>query len=165
MDNDDIQAHGRLCIIGNMELLSSDDSTNQERYFRQFPNARIYGGTHNFSFYRLRPISIRYIGGFGAIHWFEPNDFLIDNPFQGKAEEAIIDHMNKDHQKAMVGYCESYKQMNISTKDEIRMASIDSMGFDLFVNQKKVRFDFDSPVFDSAAARKALVAMVKNNRS
>ncbi|MFT5823761.1 MAG: putative heme iron utilization protein [Crocinitomix sp.] len=160
-DNDDIQAHGRISIVGNMELLGKDEKFVEERYFRHFSNAKGYGGTHSFSFYKLQPITVRYIGGFGAIHWIEPVDFLNQNPFAGAAETAVTEHMNKDHQDSMVKYCQQYKNMELGNDDQLRMVGIDSAGFDLFVNQQKVRFEFPAPVANAQEARAALVAMSK----
>jgi len=112
-------------------------------------------------FYRLRPISLRFIAGFGSIHWFDPSDFLIGNPFQGKEEVKIVDHMNKDHQTDLVRYCKKYKEINIITDSDVRMVGIDGLGFDVFVKDVKVRFDFDQPVANTNEAREALVALSK----
>jgi len=164
MDNNDVQSNGRLCIIGNMERLSNDETDVKERYYRHFPNSRTYNVVHDFLFYRLRPISLRYIGGFGKIHWFNPSDFLINNPFQGKGEDRVIDHMNEDHHKDLVLYCDHYKKISIASDDTVRMVGIDSLGFDVFVNDKKVRFDFKQPVTNALEAREALVALSKGAR-
>jgi putative heme iron utilization protein len=160
-DSDDIQAHGRITVIGQMEALNSAEKEVAERYYRHFPNSRTYASTHDFSFYRLKPISIRYIGGFGAIHWIEPTDFLVDNPFKGPAEMAVVGHMNADHQEAMRNYCEHYKSINLKAEDRVQMVGIDSEGFDVYVNKTKVRFDFDQPVTNAQEARMALVALSK----
>jgi heme iron utilization protein len=75
MEGEDVQANGRICLIGHMEELLSTEKEVMERYYVQFPKSRSYDATHSFSFYRLAPISIRYIGGFGQIHWFTPEEF------------------------------------------------------------------------------------------
>lgn len=75
MDGEDVQATGRICIVGHMKELLSEEKEIMERYYVQFPNSRSYDATHSFSFYRLTPVSIRYIGGFGQIHWFTPEEF------------------------------------------------------------------------------------------
>lgn len=163
-DSNDVQSNGRLCIIGNAELLPESQSAAQERYYRHFPNSRGYQGTHDFSFYRINPISIRYIGGFGAIHWFEPKEFLIGNPFHAKGEERVVDHMNEDHMKDLHLYCTHYKQMTLEADDQVRMAGIDALGFDVFVNNRKVRFNFDQPISNAGEARAAMVALSKGAR-
>lgn len=161
MDNEDVQSNGRLCVIGNMELLPTIETDVKERYYRHFPNSKTYNTAHDFFFYRLLPISIRYIGGFGKIYWFDPLEFLINNPFQGNDENKMTDHMNKDHQKDLVSYCERYKKMSMVLNANVRMVGIDSLGFDVFVNDKKVRFDFEQPVKNALDAREALVALSK----
>lgn len=158
-ENNDVQSNGRLCIIGNMEQLENDEEHTKERYYRHFPKSRGYSQTHNFFFYRLRPISVRFIGGFGAIHWVEPSDFLIENPFHGQGEERVINHMNEDHLKDLISYCEFYKSMSIDSTDTVRMVGIDRWGFDVFVNDKKVRFNLESPISNATEARESLVAM------
>lgn len=159
-DNTDVQANGRLSVIGNMKLLTAEDEVF-ERYYQHFPKSRAYSNTHNFSFYRLRPIAIRYIGGFGAIHWLEASDFLIKNPFHAQGEGSIVAHMNEDHHKDLVSYCVHYKQMTISPEDTVRMAGIDGLGFDVFVNEQKVRFSFDQAISNAGEARAAMVALSK----
>lgn len=163
-DSNDVQSNGRLGIIGHAEPLPEEQKDAEERYYRHFPNSRGYHGTHNFSFYRIKPVSIRYIGGFGAIHWFEPADFLISNPFQSKGEDRVVDHMNEDHMKDLHLYCTHYKQMDIGTVDKVRMVGIDALGFDVFVNNQKVRFNFDSPISNAGEARAAMVALSKGAR-
>ena len=119
---------------------------------------------HDFSLYRLSPTQYRYIGGFGAIHWFDPEKVLLSNPFHGKGEDYIVDHMNEDHQKDLIGYCQHYKQMDVSPEDMVRMVSIDAWGFDVFANDKKVRFNFDAAISNAKEAREALVALSKGMR-
>lgn len=160
-ESNDVQANGRLCIVGNMKPLSDDKTEVEERYYRYFPNSKSYHQSHDFSFYYLEPVSVRYIGGFGAIHWLEPSDFLVRNPFHGDDEVAIVDHMNKDHQKNLVNYCEHFKSMHIKPDDVVRMVGIDAFGFDVSVNDSKIRFDLETPISNGVEARKALVDMAK----
>lgn len=160
MDSEEVQSNGRLCLVGNMEHVDPADSESQQRYFRHFPGSSEYSKTHNFSFYHLSIISIRYIRGFGSIHWLEPTDFAIQNPFDGH-EISIVDHMNEDHLKSLRSYCEYYKKLTIEPQDQVRMASIDGLGFDVFVNTKKVRFNFDNPITNAEEARAAMVGLSK----
>ena len=159
-ENDDVQANSRLCIIGDMEKLPEGHEAEIDRYYRHFPKSKGYHEAHDFSFYRLKPVSVRYIGGFGNIHWINPVDFNMANPFDGKGESYIVDHMNEDHQKDLVMYCEHFKQIR-ATDADVRMVGIDQEGFDVFIADRKVRFNFDHAVTDAKAARMALVAMSK----
>ena len=158
---DRVQANARLCLTGHMEVLADDETANKERYYANFPASRAYHETHSFQFYRLRPISVRYIGGFGNIHWLEPADFNPINPFHGPDESRVVNHMNEDHREALVSYCEHYQGMTLSPEDEVRMTGIDGTGFDVFVNDQKVRFDFGQPISTAMEAREAMVALSK----
>lgn len=164
ISDDDVQAKGRLCIIGRMEKLPSDSEAVKASYFRYFPQAEKYGQAHDFSFYYLDPISVRYIGGFGAIYWVEPDQFLHTNPFQGKAEMRIIDHMNADHHDSLIRYLSHYKGIEVSADAQVQMVGINDLGFDLTIDKKKVRFEFEAPIEDAVQAREALVAMAKAAR-
>ena len=66
---DDVQAHGRVCLVGNMVALPTGHEALHEKYYRYFPKSRDYHTAHNFNFYQLQLRSIRYIGGFGKIYW------------------------------------------------------------------------------------------------
>ena len=72
----DVQANARLCITGLMLALPAGEDIVREDYHRRFPESRQYVRLLDFSFYRLDPVAVRYIAGFGVIHWFEPADFF-----------------------------------------------------------------------------------------
>ena len=154
-----VQANARLCIVGRMETLEGDEKEVRERYHRHFPESRSYIEMLDFSFYRLIPSAVRYIAGFAAIHWLEPKEVFVDNPFHAKGEERIVAHMNEDHRDALVRYCQHHKQLQMENTDVVRMVGIDSEGFDVFVNERKVRFDFTTPVRNAGEARAALVEL------
>lgn len=162
---EDVQATGRICILGNMTPIEEAEDEIKKRYYRHFPKSKGYDEMHDFSFYRLKPVSYRYIGGFGAIHWFQPEEILLPNPFHGKGEDRIVEHMNEDHLHNLIHYCEQYKGMQIAEDDQVNMVGIDALGFDLFVNDTKVRFEFEAAIQTAAEARKALVKMATHRNS
>ena len=150
--SDDVQARGRLTCIANAQPVSDDEAGFRERYFRYFPSAREYELTHDFAFFRLELVRLRFIGGFGQIYWVEPGQFRTANPFSPQQESRIIEHMNKDHADALRHYAGGVPAV---------MTGIDAEGFDLFASGKKVRLEFNVPVYDMEQARQALVAMAK----
>jgi heme iron utilization protein len=154
---EDPQAGSRLTWIGNAEVIDPSETHIRERYLRYFPSAESYFETHDFSFYRIRLRRARFIGGFGQIFWIEPDSMLLDNPFR-KTERGIVDHMNRDHQKALVHYCKTFGGVEI---DAVTMTGIDSEGFDLLADKRKLRIDFDSPIYTSEEARGALVKLAR----
>lgn len=154
---DDPQASSRLTWIGDAELIAPSDTEIRLRYLGYFPSAESYFETHDFSFYRIRLRRARFIGGFGHIYWIEPDAMLIRNPFR-KAERSIVEHMNQDHQQALFHYCEVLKGV---TANAVTMTGIDSEGFDMLADQRKLRIDFDSAISTVEEARAILVRLAR----
>jgi len=113
----------------------------KKRYYSYFPESKSYGEAHDFSFYRLEPARIRFIGGFGEIYWVEPPEFERLNPFTSNEEEGIISHMNKDHSEAMKDYCRFFKKLESPGRKDPVMAGIDGEGFDLIVDKRLLYTD------------------------
>lgn len=154
-DSDDVQARGRLTIVAKAHSVGEDDARVRQRYFNYFPSSRQYQDTHDFAFFRLEPVRVRFIGGFGQIYWLEPSEFMVRNPFSLQQEMRIVDHMNQDHAESLAHYALGQAAV---------MTGIDCEGFDMLVLDKKVRLDFDSPIHTMDEARQALVAMTKKSR-
>lgn len=154
---DDPQSSSRLTWIGDAEPVDPSDTESRDRYLRYFPSAESYFETHDFSFYRVRLRRARFIGGFGRIFWIEPDAMLIKNPFR-ESEKGIIDHMNRDHQQALFHYC---KLLGNAGVEAVTMTGIDSEGFDLLGDGRKLRIDFDSPIQTPEEARANLVRLAR----
>jgi len=154
---DDPQAASRLTWIGDAESIDPSDADSRDRYLRYFPSAESYFQTHDFSFYRVGLRRARFIGGFGEIYWIEPDAMLARNPFR-ETEKGIVDHMNQDHQKALIHYCKVLKDVETS---DVAMTGIDSEGLDMLAGKRKLRIDFDSPISTPEQARKELVRLAR----
>lgn len=157
----DVQARSRLTYIARAERLEPAPEDGARRYDRHFPWSRDYHRTHGFAFFRLAPVRLRWIGGFGDIRWIEPEDFTLPNPFTPQQEAAIVEHMNDDHQEAMRRYCRRFKGLACDDGEDVRLAGIDAEGFDLLLDQRLLRFTFDEPVANPGEARQRLVAMAR----
>ena len=138
--------------MANARPVPTDETAVRERYFRYFPSARQYELTHDFEFFRLELVRVRFIGGFGEIYWVEPDEFTMKNPFSFPRESRIIEHMNNDHADALRRYAGGAPAT---------MVGIDAEGFDLLASGKKLRLEFDTPVHTMDEARQALIAMAK----
>lgn len=156
----DAQASGRLTWIGDAERLPESDSAARRRYLAFFPQAESYFQMHDFALYALRLKRARFIGGFGRIHWIEPHDMVLANPL-ADIEEGIVAHMNQDHHDSLVDYCRVLKGVEA---ENVRMAGMDSEGFDMLADQQKLRFDFEAPVTTAEDARAVLVKMARECR-
>ena len=159
-DADDSQTVGRITYIANAEKLNDGDTDSMERYYSYFPQSRGYHQTHDFDFYQLQPVRIRFIGGFGQIYWVEKEEFLLDNPFSFEEEKSMIDHMNVDHIEAIKHYCNAHG-ITCSADDIPLMVGIDREGFNLRCGARIHRIDFIEPVMTAGEVRKALVEMAK----
>ena len=155
---DDPQAGSRLTWIGDAESIDSSDAESRHRYLRYFPSAESYFEAHDFSFYRISLRRARFIGGFGQIYWIEPGTMLLTNPFR-ETERNIIEHMNHDHHKALVHYAGVLGAREV---DSISMTGIDSEGFDMLADKRKLRMDFDSAIFTVEDARATLVKLARS---
>lgn len=159
-DADDSQTVGRVTYIGDAELIDQHDSDSAERYYNYFPQSRGYHQTHDFDFYCIKPVRVRFIGGFGQIYWIEKEDFLLSNPFSLDEEQQMLDHMNADHLAAIQHYCDTFKIDYETTLDPV-MIGIDSEGFHLRLGSRIHRINFTESVATAAEVRKTLVAMAK----
>lgn len=155
---DDPQSGSRLTWIGDAESIDPSDTQSRDRYLRYFPSAESYFQTHDFSFYRIGLRRARFIGGFGQIYWIEPDAMLVKNPFR-ETERGIVEHMNRDHQKALFHYC---KVVSVPAVEAVTMTGIDSEGFDMLADGRKLRIDFESPVSTVEDARKRLVRLARS---
>ena len=152
-----IQTQGRVTALGDAKLEPEREQTGL-RYLRYFPEAAGYFAMHDFSFYRISPKSIRYIGGFGRIHWVDMENYTVQHYPLIEEESGVVEHMNSDHQDTMRNYCNHYRQY---TALDVAMLGIDIDGFDVRADDRVFRFDFAQPVTDAQQARKALVEMAR----
>jgi putative heme iron utilization protein len=152
-NSDDVQAQGRVTCIANARPIGREEVSVSDRYFRYYPSARQYDQTHDFSFFRLELVRVRFIAGFGQIYWVEAGEFMSKNPFSAAQELQIIQHMNNDHREALRHYCKG---------DSADMIGIDAHGFDVLKAGKKVRFTFETQIRNMAEARQTLITMAKS---
>jgi heme iron utilization protein len=76
---EDMQSTGRVTLIGQATPLPDKDHLGP-RYLQIFPQAAEYFALHDFGFWRIQPTRIRWIGGFGRIHWIEAEAWLNATP-------------------------------------------------------------------------------------
>lgn len=159
-DNPDIQSQGRITVVGAAQPVP-DKLQAGKRYLRYFSEARNLFAMNDFSFYRIVPQTLRYIGGFGKIHWVAADSYLLPSyPLIGQ-EDDVIAHMNADHRDTLHRYCQQFHQCAALA---VEMLGIDCDGFDLRADGRILRVDFAEMVQDAQQARHALVAMAQEAR-
>jgi putative heme iron utilization protein len=140
-------------------------------YSSKFPDSADYFSAHDFSLYRVVTTQVRYIGGFGDIHWMTA-EALVDYTAESEIDplashiSGICNHMNEDHPDSLVLMVERLAGINAQSA---RMIHVDSHGFDVIAIQdgahKQVRLKFGSPVSSSDETRRAMVNLVQQARS
>lgn len=154
----DVQAAGRLSVLANARELSAEEAAESSaRYLRFFPEARGYFSTHAFRFWALTPHKLRYIGGFGRIHWLDPDRSLASNPFFGSLELRATTHMNEDHADALQKYCR-YNHID-TTGREVAMVGVDPHALYLRVDAQLHRLPFRQPISTADDLRHETIAM------
>jgi putative heme iron utilization protein len=156
-NNLDIQSQGRVSMVGEARQVM-DKPYLGARYLRHFPEVACYFTMRDFSFYRIMPQTLRYIGGFGKIHWVAANSYLVPCYPLIEQEADVIAHMNSDHCDTMRRYCQHFHQCEAL---DVEMLGIDCDGFDVRADGQHMRFDFEEMVLDAQQARRALVKMAK----
>ncbi len=159
----DQQAAGRVTLVGDAEKLAHADADSMSRYYTYYPHARDYHKTHGFDFYVIKPKRIRFIGGFGRIHWLDKEVFLKPNIFCFDEESRIIEHMNDDHADAVKHYCD-IENIDTTIDDKPVMVGIDAEGIHIRIDSAIHRVAFPEPIQDSKDARKALVEMSRQGQ-
>ncbi len=160
---EDIQAKGRLTVMGRAsQVPEAELGDAAARYLAKLPSAEEYFDTHDFSFYRISVEHLRYIGGFGKIHWLDPTEYQkkhSDDPL-AHGQKPIIAHMNEDHEEAMSLWCKAFRALE---PKHVEMRSVDRWGTDLDVDGRRVRFDFDREA-TMETIRQIVVAMTVDAR-
>ena len=166
-DGDPLGA-ARATLIGNAETVPQQDLASvRETYLARHENSRYWVDFADFSFFRLHPIDIYYVGGFGVMGWVEATDYAgaAPDPLAGSAP-GILAHMNADHVDAMILLARTYAQLEAT---EATMTSVDRLGFSLRLKtnegMKGARINFATEVTTPQETRKALVEMVRQAKA
>lgn len=157
-----VQTDARATLIADAEPVPADQvDAASERYYRYFPDASGYHTELDFVFFRLKVKTVRYIGGFGQIHWLSP-ELLTANPFTPEQEQGIVGHMNEDHADAVALY---WMHAGLpATESAPVMVAIDGELLVMRADARLAAIPLINPVNTPTEARQCLVAMVKAAR-
>ncbi len=164
---DDSQASARVTILAES---SWDDvsQSDEERYFKLFPQAAKYQNTHDFRFYTLKTTRVRYIGGFGEIYWFSKGEWVSDYTDISGMEEGMIEHMHNDHLDALAEIIADAKGEKPSDQS-VAMLTIFPEGFHYAKtgsDPQSVEFiAFMEPITEHYSGRKAMVDLTHRARA
>jgi len=157
----------RATLIGATESVpASELHAVREAYLARHENSRYWVDFSDFSFFRLRPIDLYYVGGFGMMGWVDSRDYenAVPDPL-ASAAPGILAHMNADHVDSMIllGRLQAGVEATEAT-----MTSVDRLGFTLRLKtnegMKGVRINFLREVATPMETRTVLVEMVRQAR-
>jgi putative heme iron utilization protein len=162
-DGDPLGA-ARVTLIGAAEPVpASDLSSAREIYLGRHENSRYWVDFSDFSFFRLQPVDLYYVGGFGVMGWVEARDYedAASDPLAG-ATSGILAHMNADHIDSMILLARFHAGIEAM---EATMTSVDRLGFTLRLKtnegMKGIRINFLHEVATPTETRTVLVEMVR----
>ena len=129
-----------------------------ERCLKHIPGARELLQLGDFFFILLQPVAIRYIGGFGAIHWIEPGDYAPPPSEISDAEPRLFSAIASE---LATGLRELGRRGLGHEPAELELIGLDCDGLDLRADGVRLRFDFERPLLKAEHAAGALAALVK----
>ncbi|MFC3096119.1 DUF2470 domain-containing protein [Alteromonas sediminis] len=158
----DSQANARLTFMGQAQALSCDPKEANE-YFNLFPQAHGYVNAHDFRFYRVKVERLRYIGGFGDIHWLKEADWRMPIPAWKQNLASIIEHMHEDHADALaliVNHCLGTN----AVEGDVEMLSAYAEGFYVSLAGNRHFIPFVAHCLGDGAIRSAMVTLTQRAR-
>ncbi len=162
-DGDPLGA-ARATLVGHAEPVAKDDLVSvRELYLSRHENSRYWVDFADFNFFRLQPIDIYYVGGFGVMGWVDAQEYEHASPDPlAEAASGILAHMNADHVDSMILLARRHAQLDAT---EATMTSVDRLGFSLRLKtsegMKGARINFLREVATPQETRKVLVEMVR----
>jgi putative heme iron utilization protein len=157
---EDLQASSRAALLGNAHPVKNPAAI-QARYLRFFPDHGQYLEIGGFRFWAIEPFQVRFIQGFGSLHWIAGERYLAAPGEIPEVEASVLEHMNQDHRDALLAYC---RHAHGTDARQVEMIGIDCDGFDARADERLVRFRFETPIGTAAEARAALVALARASR-
>ena len=151
----------RVTLMGRAARTTDKDLTR--RFLARHPDAAMYAGFKDFSFYRLSLVRAHLVAGFGKINWLSAAE-LQPRPLAGlgEAEEGILAHMNGDHGDAIQRYATGL--LGLSGEGWC-MTGLDSEGIDLRRGGEIARLAFDPPLGAIEEVRPRLVDLARRARA
>ena len=166
-DGDPLGA-ARATLVGNSQPVPEVDlAAVRENYLARHENSRYWVDFADFSFFRLQPIDLYYVGGFGVMGWVDAGDYEHAAPDPlADAAPGILAHMNADHVDAMILLAKSHTGIEAI---EATMTSVDRLGFSLRLKTndgvKGARVNFFREVSTAQDTRAVLVEMVRQTKA
>jgi putative heme iron utilization protein len=134
----------RVMLLGT--AAATDDKDIRRRYLERQPEAEMFAGFADFSFYKMTLKGAHLVAGFGRIVDLKPEDVLTPTDDASElvaAESDILAHMNQDHAET----CRLYATKLLGAADgEWRCVGCDPEGLELQHGRTALRLPFPQRV-------------------
>jgi len=168
---DDPQAGARATLVGHaMPVPKPLMEAFSPLYLQRFPSSASYFEAHDFSLFQIKTSKIRYIGGFGNIHWLDVAD-ITDRADSSNVDPVapfaagVCEHMNEDHADALKLYAAAFAGVQ---SESATMIHVDSGGFDIVAradhSHRHIRIPFSSTVVTTEKVRAAMISLLREAR-
>jgi len=153
----------RIMLLGTAEPIADNDI--RRRYLVRQPEAEMYVGFADFSFYRMALKGAHLVAGFGRIVDLKPEDVLTPTDDAAEliaAEPEIVAHMNEDHAEA----CRLYATKLLGAADGAwRCVGCDPEGMELQLERTALRLAFPQRVRAPGVLRQVLKQLAEQARA
>jgi len=153
----------RVMLMGRCS--KDDEATTSAAYLRRHPDAEMYAGFTDFSFYQMEIARAHLVAGFGRIVDLKSTDILTDIADAKaliEAEADAIAHMNNDHADA----CRLYATRLLGAEDgDWRCVGIDPEGIELQNGRVALRLPFPRRISAPGPLRAILRELAEAARS
>jgi heme iron utilization protein len=161
-------AAGRLTLMGEARRVDdSERSPVRDAYLARQKNASYWVDFDDFSFWRLEPSDLYFVGGFAAMGWISSEEYLAAAPDPlADGAESIVQHMNGDHAAALLTLARAASHEGAT---EATMVGVDRLGFKLRLRDAErlhaIRIPFPREVRTSEQCREVFIEMLRDARA
>ena len=155
---------GARVMLNGTAMVTTDEDARR-RYLARQPEAEMFAGFADFSFYEVKLKGAHLVAGFGRIVDLKPADLLTDLTGAKsllEAEPEVIEHMNQDHADT----CRLYATRLLGAPEGAwRCVGCDPEGLDLQCERVGLRLPFPQRVSEPGALRGALKELAQKARA
>jgi len=152
----------RVMLMGRAAV--TQDAEARRRYLARQPEAEMFAGFGDFSFYKVELAGAHLVAGFGRIVDLKPADLLTDlsdADTMVAAEPEVIEHMNRDHADAVKLYA---TRLLGAGDGDWRVVGCDPEGLELQQGRTALRLPFRERVRSPGVLRQVLKQMAEEAR-
>jgi putative heme iron utilization protein len=159
----DKHAGSRVSIMGEAAPVpDSEAALLAKRYFSFFPSSRKYESNPDFQFYWIEPNKVRFISGFGRIHWLPKEGWILPSAEWKSDEAGILADINENHSADLVNLCRYFHETHV---EYAQMIAADPEGFHVRADETILYFVFERPYFTAVEIRAEISRMAGQSRS